>query len=141
MACRLGSGSVSELDACSFGFCSCSILRWSDAVNPAKRLGELSWLSVTDPVRYIPNCEPVFCQELSCFLHANAGQILAECGASNFRECSLQLAARRCNAAGDVVKLKIVAILELNKFADFLEQPGAVADRRGALDWHNCFTG
>jgi len=73
--------------------------------------GELCWLSVTNTAGYLSHRKALFVEVIRGSGHPDIGQVVPESGLTHFRERSLQLPAGRCNPAGNVVKLEVLAVL------------------------------
>ena len=86
-----------------------------DAVVAAERLGELRGLAVADAVGDLADRQPARGEQLGGALHAHRGQVLAERRVADLRVGALELAARRGDAAGDVVERQVGGVLRARR--------------------------
>src|SRR3954452_25339913 len=105
-----------------------AIGRRRDVVVAAERLGELRGLAVADAVGDLPHGQPARAEHLGGAAHPDGGQVVAERRVADLGVGALQLAARRRDAAGDVVEREVGGVLGLDDRGGVLEEARAVAD-------------
>lgn len=108
---------------------------WRLAVAAAERLSELSWLAITNAVRYFADRQVSFHQHLSGPVHSHRCQVIAEGRVANLGKGTLQLAPGGRHARGEFIQRKIVPILEVNDRRDLLVEVGP--QRNGCLSLHS----
>src|SRR5215211_5174873 len=82
-----------------------------DAVMAPERLGELGGLAVSHAVRDLADRQAAGRQQLAGALHADSRELVAERRVPDLGERPLQLAARRGDAAGDVIERELFLVL------------------------------
>src|SRR4051812_31893915 len=102
----------------------------------AERLRELRRLAVADAARDLAHGQAGVAEQRRRALHAHARQVLAEGRVADLGVGALQLAARRRDAARDVVEREVGGELLVHDRDRVLEERRPVVDRRRSVRRH-----